>query len=150
LATDQAETTRSRLEQTATARDALAQRAVGSAVGLDDVRTLPMVEWVRRGEVEQRLRDLHANDAAMQEAIDDAVYAPYLERQQHEVAARERDRLIAIDRDFRFETVPGLSSEMVERFGLVRPATIVEASRIAGVTPAALAALHFALLRRAA
>jgi tRNA uridine 5-carboxymethylaminomethyl modification enzyme len=150
LGVEQARVTKARLEQTGQARARLAERAIGRAVGLDDVRTLPITEWVRRGEVEQMLRDAHADDQAMQEAIDDAIYAPNIERQQQEIAARERDRLIAIDRDFRFETVPGLSTEMVERFGAVRPATIDEASRIAGVTPAALAALHFALLRRAA
>jgi tRNA uridine 5-carboxymethylaminomethyl modification enzyme len=39
---------------------------------------------------------------------------------------------------------------MIERFSQVRPSTIDEASRISGVTPAALSALHFALVRAAA
>ena len=46
--------------------------------------------------------------------------------------------------------VPGLSTEMVERLERVRPETSDQASRIAGVTPAALSALYVALNRRAA
>ena len=78
------------------------------------------------------------------------MYAPYLERQAKELATRHRDRLISIASAFDYARVPGLSSEMVERLSHVRPSTIDEASRIAGVTPAALAALHFALVRAAA
>ena len=46
--------------------------------------------------------------------------------------------------------VPGLSNEMVERLGAARPETLDQASRIAGVTPAALSALYVAASRRAA
>jgi tRNA uridine 5-carboxymethylaminomethyl modification enzyme len=86
----------------------------------------------------------------MQEAIDQAIYAPYLERQRRESAARDRDRRVQIEPAFDYAAVPGFSNEMIERFSTVRPSTIDEASRIAGVTPAALSALHFALVRAAA
>ena len=49
-----------------------------------------------------------------------------------------------------FESIPGLSTEMIERLNAARPATLDHAARVTGVTPAALAALHFAIVKRAA
>jgi tRNA uridine 5-carboxymethylaminomethyl modification enzyme len=46
--------------------------------------------------------------------------------------------------------VPGLSYEAVERLAAARPENLDQASRVAGITPAALAALHVAATRRAA
>jgi tRNA uridine 5-carboxymethylaminomethyl modification enzyme len=146
---EQAALTKQRLADGDVAREALEALAIGVDLGVADARKLPLREWARRREGETILRRRHEGDDAMQEAIDDAVYAPYLERQAGEVAARERDRMIAIRPGFAFESVPGLSSEMIDRLVAVGPATIDEATRIAGVTPAALAALHFALLRAA-
>jgi len=51
---------------------------------------------------------------------------------------------------FDFSAVPGLSNEMVERLGSSRPETLDQASRVPGVTPAALSALYVAAARRAA
>ena len=87
---------------------------------------------------------------AADEAIDDAIYAPYLTRQRDELAARSRDRALAIPASFEFARVPGLSNEMRERLEAAGPADLDQASRIAGITPAALSALHFALVRNAA
>ncbi len=139
-----------RLDDVAHARSELDQPEEGHAVGIDDPRRLPLREWLRRNDVEQRFRDSRIDDQAMQEAVDEAVYAPYLQRQARELAARHRDRLIAVGPEFDYQRVPGLSSEMIERLQRVRPATIDEASRIAGITPAALSALHFAVMRAAA
>jgi tRNA uridine 5-carboxymethylaminomethyl modification enzyme len=139
-----------RLEATGTARVSLDGLQDGISLGLADPRRQPLREWLRREEVEQALRQQHSSDPAMQEAIDEAVYAPYLDRQAKELAARHRDRKILIGSGFDYARVPGLSTEMIERLSRVRPSTIDEASRIAGVTPAALSALHFALVRAAA
>ena len=80
----------------------------------------------------------------------DALYAPYVERQQREWEVVRRDSRIWIPADFDFGAVPGLSNEMVERLDASRPETLDQASRIAGVTPAALSALYVAASRRAA
>jgi tRNA uridine 5-carboxymethylaminomethyl modification enzyme len=61
-----------------------------------------------------------------------------------------RDRALRLPAGFDFRAVPGLSTEMRERLQAVRPETLDQAARIAGVTPAALTALHFALVRTAA
>jgi tRNA uridine 5-carboxymethylaminomethyl modification enzyme len=90
------------------------------------------------------------NSKAANEALDDAVYSPYLTRLRGELAARARDRELAIPAQFDFSQVPGLSNEMRERLNAAGPADLDQAARVAGITPAALSALHFALVRQAA
>jgi tRNA uridine 5-carboxymethylaminomethyl modification enzyme len=80
----------------------------------------------------------------------DALYAPYLERQRREWETASSDSRIWLGTEFDFTSVPGLSTEMVERLSTVRPETLDQASRIAGITPAALTALHVAASKRAA
>jgi tRNA uridine 5-carboxymethylaminomethyl modification enzyme len=80
----------------------------------------------------------------------DALYAPYLRRQQREWDAVRRDAQSWIPADLDYAAVPGLSNEMVERLNASRPETLDQAGRIAGVTPAALSALYVAACRRAA
>jgi tRNA uridine 5-carboxymethylaminomethyl modification enzyme len=80
----------------------------------------------------------------------DALYAPYVERQQREWEVVRRDSRVWIPAGFDFGVVPGLSNEMVERLCTARPETLDQASRIPGVTPAALSALLVAVSRRAA
>ena len=88
--------------------------------------------------------------AASDEGRADALYAPYVERQQREWDNIQQDIAARIPAGFDFASVPGLSGEMVERLSTSRPETIDQASRIAGVTPAALSALYVATMRRAA
>jgi tRNA uridine 5-carboxymethylaminomethyl modification enzyme len=80
----------------------------------------------------------------------DLLYAPYIARQDREWAAVQRDTRLTIPPGFDFQIVPGLSNEAVERLEAARPETIDQASRINGITPAALAALHVATSRKAA
>jgi tRNA uridine 5-carboxymethylaminomethyl modification enzyme len=80
----------------------------------------------------------------------DALYAPYVERQRREWDVVQRDTRVWLPADLDYATVPGLSNEMAERLGAACPETLDQASRIAGVTPAALSALYVAACRRAA
>jgi tRNA uridine 5-carboxymethylaminomethyl modification enzyme len=80
----------------------------------------------------------------------DALYAPYVERQRREWDAVRRDSAVWIPADLDYRTVPGLSAEMIERLSASRPETLDQASRIHGVTPAALSAVYVAASRRAA
>ena len=85
-----------------------------------------------------------------EEGKSDSLYAPYIERQQREWVAVQRDIRVSIAADLAFAAIPGISTEMAERLEAVRPETLDQASRIRGVTPAALSALHVAANRRAA
>ncbi len=81
-------------------------------------------------------------DADLQrEHEEDLRYAPYLERQAAEVERMRRDERIRIAAGDSLDRIAGLSNEMRERLRLARPRTLGEASRIRGVTPAALTAL---------
>jgi tRNA uridine 5-carboxymethylaminomethyl modification enzyme len=68
-------------------------------------------------------------------------YEGYLRRQTAAVERQRRQETRGIPEGFAFEGIPGLSREMVERLSQVRPATLGQASRIPGVTPAAVALL---------
>jgi tRNA uridine 5-carboxymethylaminomethyl modification enzyme len=80
----------------------------------------------------------------------DALYAPYVERHDREWAAVRNDANVWIPANLDYDGVPGLSLEMVERLMTARPETLDQASRVPGVTPAALAALFVAVRRSAA
>ena len=80
----------------------------------------------------------------------DVLYAPYVARQQREWEVVQRDSRVWIAPAFDFAAIPGLSNEMVERLRAARPETLDQASRVPGITPAALSALYVAASRRAA
>ncbi len=74
------------------------------------------------------------------ELAEDAVYAPYVERQDGELRDMRASAAVPLAH-LAFAAVPGLSREMVERLEAARPATLADAGRIRGITPAALAAI---------
>jgi tRNA uridine 5-carboxymethylaminomethyl modification enzyme len=76
-------------------------------------------------------------------------FAGYLTQQQRSMERLRRDEARAIPETFDYTTVSGLSREMVERLGRVRPSTIGQASRLPGVTPAALSLIQCFLEIRA-
>ena len=105
----------------------------------------------RRAQIEQHLSlRSDASWAMTEEGRADRLYAPYLERQQREWEVVQRDSRVWLPGDLDFAAVPGLSNEMVERLGSSRPETLDQASRVPGVTPAALSALYVAAARRSA
>jgi tRNA uridine 5-carboxymethylaminomethyl modification enzyme len=77
----------------------------------------------------------------------DAKYAVYLDRQAADVAALRRDESFAIPETLDYAVVPGLSNEARQKLAAARPRTIGHASRIDGITPAALT-LVAAFVRR--
>ncbi len=95
-----------------------------------------------------RLREMPMAVRTQVEA--EALYAPYLQRQAAEMRALEREERLAIPQELDFSAIPGLSTEMRQRLAKAQPATLGSAGRIAGITPAALAALAVHLRRREA
>jgi tRNA uridine 5-carboxymethylaminomethyl modification enzyme len=94
--------------------------------------------WPRFGELAPRI--------AEQIEID-AKYDVYLSRQTADIAAYRRDESFQLPDDFDYAALPGLSNEIKQKLQAHRPRTIGHASRIDGVTPAALTLL-VAHLRR--
>lgn len=68
----------------------------------------------------------------------DALYRPYIRRQDDEVAKAAKDEAIMIPEDLVYRGMPGLSSELQAKLDHVRPTTLGQAGRIEGMTPAAL------------
>ena len=78
----------------------------------------------------------------------DALYAHYIERQQRDVLALERDEGRHIPVDFDFDVLSGLSNELKSKLAATRPGNLGQAARVEGMTPAALT-LILAKLRQA-
>lgn len=80
------------------------------------------------------------------EQIEIAVkYAGYIDRQQEEVQQLKRMEETALPLHFDYAVVSGLSKEIVQKLSAIRPATLGQASRISGVTPAAIQLLMITL-----
>jgi tRNA uridine 5-carboxymethylaminomethyl modification enzyme len=79
----------------------------------------------------------------------DAHYAGYLERQTADILAFRRDEALALPADIDYAAIHGLSTEARQKLDRIRPATLGQAARIDGVTPAVLT-LVLAHVRRAA
>jgi tRNA uridine 5-carboxymethylaminomethyl modification enzyme len=82
--------------------------------------------------------------------VQDHRYAPYVERQNAEILRLRSDEAVRIPDDLDYRGIAGLSKEMVERLEAARPSSLGAASRIRGVTPAALSAILLRARRRAA
>lgn len=113
-----------------------------------------VAEWLRHEGIGVRElapwvgRILDPDDSLVQEMAEDAAYAPYLERQEAELRDLRASEALELGAHFPFRDVPGLSLEMIERLEASRPATLAAAGRLAGITPAALAALLVHARRR--
>lgn len=68
-------------------------------------------------------------------------YAGYIERQRDEIERQLRNEHTVLPADFDYSAVRGLSAEVQEKLGKTRPTTIGQASRIPGITPAAISLL---------
>jgi tRNA uridine 5-carboxymethylaminomethyl modification enzyme len=110
-----------------------------------DAGKMSLFDWLRFPQVSitqlMELDDVDWPRDLIMELEQDGRYAPYLARQEAEIndmAANEQIQLSAL-MDYR--AISGLSHEMVERLEASRPENLAAASRIRGITPAALAAI---------
>lgn len=110
-----------------------------------EVLALPGVATERVEAAFPWLREVAPAIRAQLEA--EALYAPYLRRQEAERRLLEREEKAVIAETLDFDAVDGLSAEMRQRLKAARPASLGAAGRIQGVTPAALAALAVHLRR---
>ena len=136
----------------ANARGAALERGLGIALS----RETCALDLLRRPGL--GYRDLVAiegfgpgvDDAQVAAQVEVAIkYEGYLERQNEEIERNRRHDETAIPDAFQFDRVRGLSAEVLGKLQAVRPGTVGEARRIAGVTPAAVALLLVHLRRSA-
>jgi len=79
----------------------------------------------------------------------DAHYAGYLDRQEADILAFRKDESLIIPVDLDYRSIAGLSNEMKDKLSRARPATLGQAARLEGVTPAAVTLVLAQLKRRA-
>jgi tRNA uridine 5-carboxymethylaminomethyl modification enzyme len=142
---------RSLLTRTAHAPQALAR--IGITVNLDghrrttlDLLAMPSVDRASLMTLEPGLETL--DPVVVEQLRNDAIYAHYADRQQAAMDAVRRDEARHIPSDFVYDDIPGLSNELRMKLGAIRPATLGQASRIEGMTPAALTLILARLQRR--
>jgi tRNA uridine 5-carboxymethylaminomethyl modification enzyme len=132
-------------------------RAAGLSINQDGVRRsafdllgYPSVDWPELVKLWPELEGLRP-DIAEQLSIEGG-YAGYLDRQHSDIAAFRRDEDLRLPEDLDYDEVGSLSNEIRAKLKAARPINLGAASRIPGMTPAALTALlaHVKRHRRAA
>ena len=86
------------------------------------------------------------NEEEAEGVVNQLRYSGYIERQQREATKAAADEDVRIPTQMSY-VLPGLSREMVEKLSFVRPVSLGQASRIPGVTPAAISILRLHLRR---
>ncbi|UAW98408.1 tRNA uridine-5-carboxymethylaminomethyl(34) synthesis enzyme MnmG [Halopseudomonas nanhaiensis] len=112
-----------------------------------DLLRRPEVDYAGLCEVTGRV-DIAA-DAAEQVEIR-TKYAGYIERQQEEIDRLRQNEETRLPEDLDYQSLNGLSNEIKHKLADVRPQTLGQASRIPGVTPAAVSLLLVHLKKRSA
>lgn len=85
----------------------------------------------------------HASERALLTIYAEIRYAPYLEREEKEVAKAKQYQELIIPDDFDFKLLPGLSNELQQKLIKHKPKSIAQATLIPGMTPAAISLLIF-------
>jgi tRNA uridine 5-carboxymethylaminomethyl modification enzyme len=104
----------------------------------------PQISYAVLAEIDG---DAVQHEQVAQQVETQARYAGYIERQTEEIARVRRFEHLELPRDFAFSRVAGLSHEVCEKLMSARPTTLGQASRIPGVTPAAISLLLVHLKR---
>ncbi len=127
-------------------RDSSEAVRVAEVWGKPLIKEASLMELLRRPEVDivqlMEFADTQGLDGSVLQQVEvQAKYAGYIERQQQDIDKARRYNHLEIVVDFDYSLVPGLSNEAREKLTKQRPETLGLASRIPGVTPAAVSLL---------
>lgn len=128
-------------EVTFTPRDL---NAFGLQVSMDGTRRTGLSvlgAFAMPEEMQERLLPalISADPSTREQVVRDAMYGRYLERQEGQIAQLKREEKAVIPPELEFMTMAGLSSELRSKLSRFRPRCLADASKIEGMTPAALA-----------
>lgn len=104
-----------------------------------DLVALPNISWSKVSEIWPELKEISPTIAEQIQI--DSLYAGYMDRQIHDIEAFRRDEELMLPKSFDYSQVGSLSTEICIKLQDAQPATLGAASRIPGVTPAAIMAL---------
>jgi tRNA uridine 5-carboxymethylaminomethyl modification enzyme len=105
-----------------------------------DVLKRPEIGYQDLLNVEDLALPALADDIAQQIEIQ-TKYQGYIDRQQQDIIKMQKMENTSLPDDIDYKNVVGLSSEVIQKLNLIKPTTIAQASRISGVTPAAISLL---------
>ena len=144
-----------RLKDTWVQPDSAVAQKLSSHIEKKLAREYSLFDLLKRPELDYKIiGDLypeHGVDQKVAEQVEiDAKYSGYINRQQEEVDRLQRHENTPIPADFDYQSVSGLSNEIKQKLSEATPETLARASRIPGVTPAAISLLIVQLKKHAA
>ncbi len=122
---------------------ALLRRPEVSYAALTQLPPVGCPDWMNGAAADERLREQVQQQLEVQ-----AKYTGYIDRQQDEIERQRRHEQTRLPEDLDFAQVRGLSTEVRQRLQEIQPATLGQAARVPGVTPAAISLLLVHLKRR--
>ena len=108
----------------------------GNKRNLKQVLAFPNITFDNIKVFDNRLSDIESE--IQQQAHRDALYSNYIDRQKKDIESVKRDEAIKIPSSFDYQSMSGLSNELKNKLLIQKPKNIAQASRIEGMTPAAL------------
>jgi tRNA uridine 5-carboxymethylaminomethyl modification enzyme len=116
--------------------EALGIGTIHQPVTLTDLLKRPGAKFERLAELDDRL--LSFDREITEQATIFVKYDGYIKRQKEQVERSKQLENARIPDNFDYRNLPGLSNEVKEKFSTIRPVSLGQASRIPGITPAAI------------
>lgn len=120
--------------------NALVKTPITREVSGEELLRRPEITYAELMKIESIGPGLSDEKAAEQVEIQ-TKYAGYIARQQDEIAKQQRHENTQLPHNFDYATIKGLSNEVVAKLNQHQPETVGKASRISGITPAAISML---------
>ena len=134
-----------RLAETVAAPGTDLAQALETATGETIGKPTSLYELLKRPEIDAQAIAVALGDSPDQDVLAqleiEAKYAGYMQRQDDDIARVKDNENVALAADFDYARISGLSNELKEKLRTRAPATLAQAARVPGVTPAALSLL---------
>ena len=124
----------------------LGSRPLRQQVSLEDILRRPEIDFKAIAERFTQLRSLSPEVRCQLEIS--TKYSGYVARQEAEVAKFRKWESVRLPYDLDYKAIPGLSNEVKEKLSAQRPESLGRASRISGITPAAITAVQIYLKKK--
>jgi tRNA uridine 5-carboxymethylaminomethyl modification enzyme len=123
--------------------DRILEHPIGHEYRLSEILARPSMSYAQLSAIltESHVRDSFASDVVAEQVEVAIKYQGYIDRQQQEIDKIKRQENTQIPDDFDYRQIPGLSNELRQKLSQSRPDTLGRASRVPGVTPAAVSLL---------
>ena len=125
----------------------LLKNPISREASLEDLVRRPEVNYQDLMEIEG-IGPACENEQAAEQTEIQIKYQGYIDRQLQEIAKQQKHENTVLPADFDYSTVSGLSNEVVAKLTDAKPETLGQASRISGITPAAISLILVYLKKR--